>query len=199
MDFQLSDEQLQLKKTVREFAEREIAPHVMRWDEACEFPLATIKELGKLGLLGMIFPPEYGGAGMGYVEYVTAVAELSRVDGSVGIIVAAHTSLCSNHIFIAGNEAQKKKYVPKLASGEFIGAWGLTEPSAGSDAGSARMTATQAKGGWVLDGSKTFITNGHYADVLVVIAVTDRAAHTHGLSAFAVKKIRKDFAPGKRK
>ena len=120
MDFQLNEEQLQLKKTVREFAEREIAPHVMRWDEASEFPLATIKELGKLGLMGMIFPPEYGGAGMGYVEYATAVAELSRVDGSVGIIVAAHTSLCSNHIFIAGNEAQKKKYVPKLASGEYI-------------------------------------------------------------------------------
>ena len=198
MDFQLNDEQLQLKKTVREFAEREMAPHVMRWDEACEFPLATIKELGKLGLMGMIFPPEYGGAGMGYVEYVTAVAELSRVDGSVGIIVAAHTSLCSNHIFIAGNEAQKKKYVPKLASGEFIGAWGLTEPSAGSDAGSARMTATRAKGGWVLNGSKTFITNGHYADVLVVIAVTDRAAHTHGLSAFAVEKDSKGFRAGKK-
>jgi alkylation response protein AidB-like acyl-CoA dehydrogenase len=198
LDFQLNDEQLQLKKTVREFAEREMAPHVMRWDEACEFPLATIKELGKLGLMGMIFPPEYGGAGMGYVEYVTAVAELSRVDGSVGIIVAAHTSLCSNHIFIAGNEAQKKKYVPKLASGEFIGAWGLTEPSAGSDAGSARMTATRAKGGWVLNGSKTFITNGHYADVLVVIAVTDRAAHTHGLSAFAVEKDSKGFRAGKK-
>ena len=198
MDFQLNDEQLQLKKTVREFAEREMAPHVMRWDEACEFPLATIKELGKLGLMGMIFPPEYGGAGMGYVEYVTAVAELSRVDGSVGIIVAAHTSLCSNHIFIAGNEAQKKKYVPRLASGEFIGAWGLTEPSAGSDAGSARMTATRAKGGWVLNGSKTFITNGHYADVLVVLAVTDRAAHTHGLSAFAVEKDSKGFRAGKK-
>src|ERR1700675_1821877 len=137
LDFQLNDEQLQLKKSVREFAEREIAPNVMTWDEAGEFPLATIKELGKLGLLGIIFPPEYGGAGMGYVEYVTAVAELSRVDGSVGIIVAAHTSLCSNHIYLAGNEAQKKKYVPKLATGEFIGAWGLTEPSAGSDAAGA--------------------------------------------------------------
>ena len=137
MDFQLNDEQLQLKKSVREFAEREIAPNVMKWDEASEFPLATVKELGKLGLLGIIFPPEYGGAGMGYVEYVTAIEELSRVDGSVGIIVAAHTSLCSNHIFLAGNEAQKKKYVTPLASGEFIGAWGLTEPSSGSDAGSA--------------------------------------------------------------
>jgi alkylation response protein AidB-like acyl-CoA dehydrogenase len=198
LDFQLNEEQLHLKKTVREFAEREISPNVMKWDEASEFPLATIKELGKLGLLGIIFPPEYGGAGMGYVEYVTAVAELSRVDGSVGIIVAAHTSLCSNHIYVAGNEAQKKKYVSKLATGEYIGAWGLTEPSAGSDAGSARMTATRAKGGWVLNGSKTFITNGHYADVVVALAVTDRAARTHGLSAFVVEKNTKGFRPGKK-
>jgi hypothetical protein len=198
LDFQLNDEQLHLKKSVREFAMREIAPNVMKWDEACEFPLATIKELGKLGLLGMVFPAEYGGAGMGYVEYVTAIEELSRVDGSVGIIVAAHTSLCSNHIFLAGEEAQKKKYVSKLATGEWLGAWGLTEPSSGSDAGSARMTATKARGGWVLNGTKTFITNGHYADVLVVIAVTDRAAHTHGLSAFVVEKDTKGFRPGKK-
>ena len=198
MDFQLNDEQLQLKKSVREFAEREIAPNVMKWDEASEFPLATIKELGKLGLLGMIFPPEYGGAGMGYVEYVTAIEELSRVDGSVGIIVAAHTSLCSNHIFVAGNESQKKKYVSKLATGEYIGAWGLTEPSSGSDAGSARMTAAKANGGWVLNGTKTFITNGSYADVLVVLAVTDKAAHTHGLSAFVVEKGTRGFRPGKK-
>ncbi|MFY9559643.1 MAG: acyl-CoA dehydrogenase family protein [Terriglobales bacterium] len=198
MDFQLNDEQLQLKKSVREFAEREIAPHVMAWDEASEFPMATVKDLGKLGLLGIIFPPEYGGAGMGYVEYVTAIEELSRVDGSVGIIVAAHTSLCANHIFVAGNEVQKKKYVSKLATGEYIGAWGLTEPSSGSDAGSARMSATKAKGGWVLNGTKTFCTNGHYADVLVVLAVTDRAAHTHGLSAFVVEKGTKGFRPGKK-
>jgi alkylation response protein AidB-like acyl-CoA dehydrogenase len=198
LDFQLNDEQQQLKKSVREFAEREIGPSVMKWDEAGEFPLATIKDLGKLGLMGIIFPPEYGGAGMGYVEYVTAIDELSRVDGSVGIIVAAHTSLCSNHIFLAGNEAQRKKYISKLATGEFLGAWGLTEPSSGSDAGSARMTATRAHGGWVLNGSKTFITNGHYADVLVVIAVTDRAAHTHGLSAFIVEKETKGFRPGKK-
>jgi hypothetical protein len=198
LDFQLNDEQLQLKKSVREFAEREIAPHVMEWDEAGEFPLATIKELGKLGLMGIIFPPEYGGAGMGYVEYVTAIDELSRVDGSVGIIVAAHTSLCSNHVFLAGNEAQKKKYIPKLASGELIGAWGLTEPSSGSDAGSARMTASRSKGGYILNGNKTFITNGHYADVLVVIAITDRTAHTHGLSAFIVEKNTKGFRPGKK-
>ena len=187
-----------MKKSVREFAEREIAPHVMEWDEASQFPLSTIKELGKLGLLGTIIPTEYGGAGMGYIEYVTAIEELSRVDGSVGIIVAAHTSLCSNHIFLAGNETQKKKYIRKLATGEFIGAWGLTEPASGSDAGSARMTATKTKGGWVLNGTKTFITNGHYADVIVVLAVTDKTAHPHGLSAFVLEKDTKGFRPGKK-
>src|SRR6201997_4664582 len=159
VDFQLNEEQLQLKKSIREFAEREIKPHVMEWDEAGEFPLATIKELGKLGLMGMVFPPEYGGAGMGYVEYVTAIEELSRVDGSVGIIVAAHTSLCSNHIWIAGTEEQKRKYISKLATGEFIGAWGLTEPGSGSDAGGARCSAVRKKDQWVLNGTKTFCTN----------------------------------------
>jgi len=198
LDFQLNDEQLHLKKSVREFAEREILPHVMEWDEAGDFPLATIKELGKLGLLGTIFPTEYGGPGMGYIEYVTTIEELSRVDGSVGIIVAAHTSLCSNHIFLAGTEEQKKKYVSKLATGEYLGAWGLTEPSSGSDAGSARMTAVRKGNNWILNGTKTFITNGRYADVLVVIAVTDRAAHTHGLSAFVVEKDAKGFRPGKK-
>ena len=198
MDFQLNEEQVQLRKSVREFAEREIAPNVMKWDEAAEFPLATIKELGKLGLMGIIFPPEYGDAGMGYVEYVTAIDELARVDGSVGIIVAAHTSLCSNHIFLAGTEEQKRKYISKLATAEHIGAWGLTEPSSGSDAGSARMSAVRKGNNWVLNGTKTFITNGHYADTLVVIAVTDRAAHTHGLSAFIVEKGTKGFRPGKK-
>jgi len=198
LDFQLNDEQQHLKKSVREFAEREIAPNVMKWDEACEFPLATVKQLGQLGLLGTVFPTDYAGAGMGYVEYVIAIEELSRVDGSVGIIVAAHTSLCSNHIFLAGDETQKKKYVSKLATGECIGAWGLTEPSSGSDAGSARMTAKRKGSNWVLNGTKTFCTNGHYADVIVVIAVTDRAANTHGLSAFIVEKGTKGFRPGKK-
>jgi alkylation response protein AidB-like acyl-CoA dehydrogenase len=198
LDFQLSEEQQQLRRSVREFAEREILPNVMKWDEAGEFPLATIRELGKLGLMGVVFPNDLGGAGMGYVEYVTAIEELSRVDGSVGIIVAAHTSLCANHIFLAGNEQQKRKYLPRLASGEFIGAWGLTEPGSGSDAGSARMSAVRNKHGWVLNGTKTFCTNGHYADVLVVIAVTDRAAHTHGLSAFIVEKGTNGFRPGKK-
>jgi alkylation response protein AidB-like acyl-CoA dehydrogenase len=198
LDFQLNDEQLQLQKSVREFAEREILPHVMEWDEQSRFPLETVKELGRLGLLGVIFPPEYGGAGMGYIEYVLAIEELSRVDGSVGIIVAAHTSLCTNHIFLAGTDEQRRKYVPKLATGEFLGAWGLTEPGSGSDAGSARMTAVRRGNCWVLNGTKTFITNGHYADVVVVIAVTDKAAHTHGLSAFIVDKDTRGFRPGKK-
>ena len=198
MDFQLNDEQNQLRRSVREFAENEIRPHVMEWDEASQFPMETVKELGKMGLLGTIFPAEYGGAGMGYIEYVIAIEELSRIDGSVGIIVAAHTSLCSNHIFIAGTEEQKKKYVPKLATGEYLGAWGLTEPGSGSDAGGARMTAVRKGNNWVLNGNKTFCTNGHYADVLVVIAVTDKTAHTHGLSAFIVEKGTKGFRPGKK-
>ena len=198
MDFQLSDEQQQLKKTVREFAQREIAPHVMKWDEASEFPLATIKELGKLGLMGIIFPAALGGAGMGYVEYATAIEELSRVDGSVGIIVAAHTSLCSNHIFYCGNEEQRQRYICKLASGEFIGAWALTEPGSGSDAGGAICSAKRRGDTWVINGTKTFCTNGHYADVIVVIAVTDRAQGTHGLSAFILEKGMKGFRPGKK-
>lgn len=198
LDFQLTEEQLQLKRSLREFAEREIQPNVMKWDESGAFPLAVIKELGKMGVMGVIFPSEYGGAGLGYVEYVIAIEELSRVDGSVGIIVAAHNSLCSNHIYLAGNEMQKRKYVPKLASGEFIGAWGLTEPGAGSDAGGARMTAVRKKSGWTLNGTKTFITNGSYADVVVAIAVTDKTAHTHGLSAFIVEKGTKGFRPGKK-
>ena len=198
MDFQLNDEQLHLKKMVRDFAQREIAPNIMKWDEPGTFPLETVKELGKLGLLGIIFPTDYSGAGMGYVEYVIAIEELSRVDGSVGIIVAAHTSLCSNHIFIAGNEEQKRKYIPKLATGEFIGAWGLTEPGSGSDAGGARCTAVRRGKNWVMNGTKTFITNARYADAVVVIAVTDKTAHTHGLSAFVVDKGTKGFRIGKK-
>jgi len=198
LDFQLTDEQIQLKKSIREFAEREIAPHVMEWDEACHYPVKIIKELGRMGVMGILFPAEYGGAGLGYVEYVIAMEELSRVDGSVGITVAAHNSLCTNHIFENGNEEQKRKYVPKLAAGEFIGAWGLTEPGSGSDAGGARMSAIRKDGGWVLNGTKTFITNGHHADVIVVIAVTDKTAHTHGLSAFVLEKGTKGFRPGKK-
>jgi alkylation response protein AidB-like acyl-CoA dehydrogenase len=196
--FTLTEDQEQLRREIRDFAAREIAPNVMRWDEASEFPADVVKQLGQMGLLGVIFPVEYGGAGLGYVDYMLAIEELSAVDGSVGIIVAAHNSLCTNHIFLAGNEEQRRKYIPKLASGEWLGAWGLTEPGSGSDAGAARTTAVRSHDGWVLNGNKTFITNGHYADVAVVIAVTDRERGTHGLSAFVVEKGTPGFRPGKK-
>ena len=196
--FVLTEDQEALRKEIRQFAAREIAPHVSEWDEKSEFPATVVKKLGQMGLLGVIFPPEYGGAGMGYVDYVLAIEELSAVDGSIGIIVAAHNSLGTNHIFLAGNEAQKRKYVPKLASGEWLGAWGLTEPGSGSDAGGARTTAVRRGDKWVLNGSKTFITNGSYADTAVVIAVTDKSKGTHGLSAFVVEKGTKGFRPGKK-
>src|SRR6516165_8352575 len=196
--FVLTEEQEQLRREIREFAAREIAPNVMAWDEASEFPLPAVKKLGEMGLLGVIFPPEYGGSGLGYVDYVLAIEELASVDGSIGIIVAAHNSLCTSHVFLAGNEAQKRSYIPRLAKGEWLGAWGLTEPGAGSDASSARTTAVKKGDRYVLNGNKTFITNGHYADVAVVVAVTDKTAHTHGLSAFVVEKGTKGFRPGKK-
>jgi len=196
--FVLTEEQEQLRREIRDFAAREIAPNVMKWDEASEFPIEVVKKLGQMGLLGIIFPPEYGGSGLGYVDYVLAIEELASVDGSIGIIVAAHNSLGTNHIFLAGNEAQRRKYVSRLASGEWLGAWGLTEPGAGSDASNSRTTAMKKGDRYVLNGSKTFITNGHYADVAVVIAATDKSKGTHGLSAFVVEKGTKGFRPGKK-
>ena len=196
--FEFSEEQQQLRKEIRDFAAREILPNVMRWDEASEFPMDVVKQLGQMGLLGVLLPTEYGGADLGYVEYVLAVEELSAVDGSIGIIVASHNSLCSNHIFLVGNEEQKQRYLPRLATGEALGAWGLTEPGSGSDAGSARTTAVRKGDKWVLNGTKTFITNGHYAEIAVVIAVTDREKSTHGLSAFVVEKGTPGFRPGKK-
>ena len=196
--FTLTEDQEQLRREIRDFAAREIAPNVMKWDEASEFPAEVVRQLGQMGLMGVIFPVEYGGSGLGYIDYMLAIEELSAVDGSIGIIVAAHNSLGTNHIFLAGNEAQRRKYVPKLASGEWLGAWGLTEPGSGSDASAARTTATRTSNGWLLNGNKTFITNGHYADVAVVIAVTDRSQGTHGLSAFVVEKGTPGFRPGKK-
>src|ERR1700733_7725877 len=196
--FVLTEEQEHLRREIREFAAREIAPNVMKWDEASEFPAEVVKKLGQMGLLGVIFPPEYGGSGLGYVDYVLAIEELSAVDGSIGIIVAAHNSLGTNHIFLAGNEAQKKRYIPLLASGEWLGAWALTEPGSGSDASAAKTTAVKKGDRYILNGSKTFITNGRYADVATVIAVTDKSKGTHGLSAFIVEKGTPGFRPGKK-
>ena len=198
MDFEHTPEQLQLRKAVREFADAEIAPHVMEWDEAQTLPLEVICKLGKLGYMGSIFPEELCGAGLGYIEYSIIIEELSRVDGSVGIIVAAHTSLCSNHIYKFGTDEQRERYLPKLASGEWIGCWSLTEPEAGSDAAGTRSNAVIDDGCWVLNGAKTFTTNAHYADVCVAMAVTDRAAAQHGISAFIIEKETPGFRPGKK-
>jgi len=197
--FGLTQEQEQLRREVRAFAEREIKPHVAEWDEKSEFPHEVVKKLGAMGLMGVIFPESLGGAGMGYVEYVLAVEELSRVDGSIGIIVASHNSLCTNHIMLAGNDEQRKRWVTKLASGEWLGAWGLTEPGSGSDAGGMRTTAVRRGDRWVLNGSKTFITNGTYANCALVLALTNKAKGTHGgVSAFLVEKGTKGFRPGKK-
>src|SRR6201995_775922 len=196
--FGLTEEQRQLQSAVRAFAAGEIAPHVSQWDEASEFPHEVVKKLGEMGLMGVIFPVELGGSGLGYVDYALAVEELSAVDGSIGIIVASHNSLCTNHIFVAGNAAQKSRYIPLLASGKWLGAWGLTEPGSGSDAGSARTSAVRKGDRWVLNGNKTFITNGHYADVSVIIAVTDKSQGTRGLSAFVGEKGTPGFRPGKK-
>ena len=198
MEFGLTDEQKQLRRTVREFAEGEILPHVMEWDEASKFPSELIPKLAEMGFLGVIFPEKYGGAGMGYAEYAIVIEELSRVDGSIGIIVAAHNSLCTNHIYKFGTPEQKKKYVVPLAQGTKLGCWSLTEPEAGSDAGGTRSTAVPSEGGWLLNGAKTFTTNGHYADVCVAMAVTDREAASHGISAFILEKGMPGFRPGKK-
>src|SRR5271168_582495 len=170
----------------------------MVWDEVSKFPSELIPKLAEMGFLGVIFPEKYGGAGMGYAEYAIIIEELSRVDGSIGIIVAAHNSLCTNHIYKFGSEEQKKKYVVPLAQGKKLGAWSLTEPEAGSDAGGTRTTATRQGNRWVLNGAKTFTTNGHYADVCVAMAVTDKAKDSHGISAFILEKGMPGFRPGKK-
>lgn len=198
MDFSFTDEQKHLRKSVREFAEGEIAPHVMEWDESSHFPTELLPKLGEMGFMGVIFPEQYGGAGLGYIEYATVIEELARVDGSVGLFVAAHNSLCSNHIYKFGTEEQKKKYLVPLAQGKKLGAWSLTEPEAGSDAGGTRTTATRQGNDWVLNGAKTFTTNGSYADICVAMAVTDKSKESHGISAFLLEKGTPGFRPGKK-
>src|SRR5215210_1916661 len=164
MNFELTEDQLQIKYSVREFAESELKPKVMEWDEAQHLPLEIFPQLAELGLLGILFPEEYGGAGLGYVEYATIIEELGRVDGSIGLSVAAHNSLCTNHIFQFGSEEQKRKYAEPLATGKHLGAWGLTEAGAGSDASGTRTTAVRQNGGWIVNGSKNFITHAISAD-----------------------------------
>mgnify|MGYP006274288125 CR=1 FL=1 len=197
MDFSLPPHVEALRDEVRKFAEKEIRPHIMEWDEHKTFPMAVMKQLGAMGLMGVIFPEEYGGAGMGYLEYAVIVEELSRVDGSVGISIAAHNSLCANHIYAMGNEAQRRKYLVPLASGQVVGAWGLTESEAGSDAGALRTVGRKEGSHWVLNGSKTFITHGTVGEICVVMARTRPGKGADGISAFILEKGMNGFRPGK--
>ena len=198
MNFELNEDQLQIRSSIREFAESEIRPHVIEWDEAQHFPVELRPKLAELGLLGIIFPEEYGGSGMGYVEYATIIEEIARVCGSVGLSVAAHNSLCSNHIYMFGTEQQKQKYLVPLATGENFGAWGLTESQAGSDASGTRTNAVRSGDGWLVNGSKNFITHAITCDTLVAVAVTDRSKGNRGISAFIFDKTMDGFRADKK-
>ncbi len=198
MDFRLTDEQQVLRRSIRAFAEAEIRPHVMEWDEAQHFPVELVPRLADLGLLGIQFPERYGGAAMSAIDYCIAIEELSRVDPSIGITVAAHNGLCSSHIALFGTEAQKERFLSRLARGETLGAWGLTEPTAGSDAAGTRTVAVRDDDGWVIDGAKSFITHGGVGGIMVVMAVTDRARGNRGISAFIVERGTPGMSTGKK-
>lgn len=200
MEFKPTEEQVLIAQTVREFARERIQPHVREWDEAQNFPDSLLRELGELGLMGVMVPEEYGGAGMGPLELSTVMEELARVDPSVALAVAAHNGLCVGHLMVGANDEQKSRYLPRLATGEWIGAWGLTEPQAGSDAAGTRTRATRddERGGWVLNGSKTFNTNGSRADVAVVHAVTEPDRGSRGISAFVLERGMEGFGVGRK-
>ncbi|HEY7171716.1 MAG TPA: acyl-CoA dehydrogenase family protein [Vicinamibacterales bacterium] len=198
MDFRLTEEQELLRRTVREFAETEIRPHVREWDEAQHFPSEIMPALAGLGLLGIQFPDEYGGAGMSAIDYCICIEELARVDPGLALSIAAHNGLCASHIFMFGTAAQKEKYLGPLARGEKIGAWGLTESTSGSDAAGMRTTASRAGACWVLNGSKTFTTHGRVGDIVVAMAVTDRTAGSKGISAFIIERGTPGMAAGKK-
>ena len=198
IDFEQSEGQQMIAQMVRDFGGKFIRPHIMEWDESQEFPVDVFHKMGKLGLMGVLVPTEYGGAGLGYMEYVTAILEISRIDGSIGLSMAAHNSLCTNHILQFGTEEQKHKYLPKLASGEWIGAWGLTEPNTGSDAGNMRTVARKEGDYYVLNGTKNFITHGKSGNVIVVIVRTGEAGDSHGMSSFIIEKGTPGFTSGKK-
>ena len=198
MDFRLSEEQELLRRTVREFAEAEMRPHVMEWDEAQHFPMDLLPRLAALGLMGIQFPEAYGGSGMSSVDYCICIEELARVCPAIALSVAAHNGLCTSHLSMFGNEAQKAQYLPRLVAGEVLGAWGLTEASAGSDAAGMRTTATRTPDGWVLNGSKSFITHGKIGGIVVVMAVTDRARGHRGISAFVIERGTPGMTAGKK-
>ena len=198
IDFEQSEGQAMVAQMVRDFGDKFIRPNMMKWDESQEFPIEIFHQMGKLGLMGVLVPTEYGGAGLGYLEYVTAIVEISRIDGSIGLSMAAHNSLCTNHILQFGNEEQKQKYLPKLATGEWIGAWGLTEPNTGSDAGNMRTVAIRDGDYYILNGSKNFITHGRSGNVAVVIVRTGQVGDSHGVSAFIIEKGTNGFTSGKK-
>ena len=198
MNFDLTENELMIQQMVRDFAEKEIRPNIMKWDESQEFPVDLFKKAGELGLMGVLVPTEYGGSGFGYNEYIMVIREISKVCGSIGLSVAAHNSLCTNHILKFGNEDQKKKWLPKLATSEWIGAWGLTEPGTGSDAGRMKCVAKQDGDHWIINGSKNFITHGKSGDCIVVIVRTGELLDSRGMTAFVVERGTEGFKAGKK-
>ncbi len=198
MNFEMNENQEMIAKMIRDFGAKEITPFRKKWDDEQFFPMKLFKKLGELGLMGVLVPNEYGGSGFGYFEYVTAIVELTKLDPSVGLSMAAHNSLCTGHIMMFGNEAQKQKYLPKLATCEFLGAWGLTEPNTGSDAGNMRTVAVKDGEYFILNGAKNFITHGYSGDVAVVIARTGEVGDSHGMTAFIVEKGTPGFKGGRK-
>jgi alkylation response protein AidB-like acyl-CoA dehydrogenase len=198
VNFEETENQKMIAEMVREFGARQIRPKMMEWDESQEFPLQLFHQMGDLGLMGVLVPQEYGGAGFGYLEYITAIAELAKIDGSIGLSMAAHNSLCTNHILMFGSEEQKQYYLPKLASGQWIGAWGLTEPNTGSDAANMRTVAIRDGDHYIINGAKNFITHGRSGHVSVVIVRTGEVGDSHGMSAFIIEKGTPGFSAGKK-
>ncbi|HLZ16380.1 MAG TPA: acyl-CoA dehydrogenase family protein [Cyclobacteriaceae bacterium] len=198
ISFDSSENEKMITQMIRDFGAKEIRPKMMEWDESQHFPIDLFRKMGELGLMGVFVPEEYGGAGFGYHEYVTAIAELSKIDGSIGLSMAAHNSLCTGHMLQFANEEQKRRYLPKLATGEWIGAWGLTEPNTGSDAGNMRTVAKKDGDYFVLNGAKNFITHGKSGNVAVVIARTGEVGDSHGMTAFIVERGTPGFSAGKK-
>jgi alkylation response protein AidB-like acyl-CoA dehydrogenase len=198
MQLTYNENQQMIADMIRDFGAKSIKPDMMKWDESQEFPIQVFKQLGELGLMGVLVPQEYGGSGFGYLEYVTAIAELSKIDGSIGLSMAAHNSLCTGHILQFGSEEQKRKWLPKLATAEWIGAWGLTEPNTGSDAGNMRTVAVRDGDHWVLNGAKNFITHGKSSNIAVVIARTGEVGDSHGMTAFVIEKPTPGFSAGRK-
>jgi alkylation response protein AidB-like acyl-CoA dehydrogenase len=198
MNFETSEITQQVAQTARDFAQQQIKPHVMEWDETQEFPLQVFKKLGELGMMGVLVPEQYGGAGLSYFEYKAVIEEIAKVCGSIGLSVAAHNSLCTGHILLFANETQKQKYLPKLASAEWLGAWGLTEPNTGSDAGNMKCTAVRDGDNWVINGTKNWITHGRSGDVAVVVCRTGEPRTRNNATAFVVERGTPGFSGGKK-